>query len=82
MKQLIGTITSLKNTNTATVLVESQWQHPVYKKYVKRSKKFACDTANFDTLAEGMKVEIGESRPLSKTKHFVITNIIDQGGSA
>ncbi|MDQ3008499.1 MAG: 30S ribosomal protein S17 [bacterium] len=72
MKVLQGTITSLKATNTAAVEVVRSWQHPLYKKYVKRSKKYACHYENME-LKEGDAVMIQESRPISKTKHFVIT---------
>lgn len=71
MKTLQGTISSLKRTNTATVVVEHLWRHPLYQKSVKRSKKYACHYENM-TLEVGDSVEIRETRPMSKTKHFVI----------
>lgn len=70
-KQLQGTITSLSASKTAKVKVTRQWQHPLYKKSVKRSKSYIC---HYD----GMKLELGdmviveECRPISKTKHFRI----------
>lgn len=67
-----GTVVSLKMPQTATVSVTRQWQHPLYKKSVTRSKKYACQYDKLE-LREGDAVVIQESRPLSKTKHFVVT---------
>ena len=71
MKTLQGQVSSLKNQQTATVVISRRWQHPLYKKYVKRSRKYACHYQNLD-LAVNDQVVIQESRPISKTKHFVI----------
>lgn len=54
---------------TARVKVVRSWQHPLYKKFVKRSKNFLCHYENME-LHEGETVEIQECRPVSKTKHF------------
>lgn len=72
MRVLEGTITSLKQAKTATVVVSTLWQHPLYLKSVKRSKKYACHYENME-LAIGDTVEITETRPVSKTKRFTIT---------
>jgi small subunit ribosomal protein S17 len=71
-----GTITSLKNEKTATVTVERMWQHPLYLKQVKRSKKYACHYEKLE-LAEGDLVEIQETKPISKTKRFVVTKKLE-----
>lgn len=71
MKTMQGTISSLKRMNTATVVVEHLWRHPLYQKSVKRSTKYACHYENME-LEVGDTVIIQESRPISKTKHFVI----------
>jgi len=76
MKTIQGTIVSLKNAQTASVLIERQWQHPVYKKYVKRSKKFACHFTDLK-LAEGDTVIIAECRPVSKTKHYAVVSKVE-----
>ncbi len=73
MKTLQGIVTSLKNTNTATVSVTRSWQHPLYKKYVKRSKKYSCHYEGMK-LVVGQEVVIQETRPISKTKHFMVTS--------
>lgn len=77
MKTLIGTVAGLHTAKTAKVLVERQWQHPLYKKSVKRSKAYACHVENID-LTIGDIVEIAETRPMSKTKHFVVTRKIEE----
>lgn len=79
MKTLQGTITSLKGTNTARVRVERSWQHPLYKKYVTRSKNYAAHYEGF-ALEMGEEVQIQESRPVSKTKHFVVVSRVSAAG--
>ena len=76
MKTTLGTIISLKTDQTAIVLVERQWQHPLYKKTVKRTKRFACHFENL-TLKEGQQVEIIDCKPVSKTKRFKIIKIVE-----
>lgn len=77
MKTVQGTVVSLKNAQTASVLVEWQWQHPVYKKFVKRSKKYACHVTDLK-LEVGDLVNITECRPVSKTKHFLVNSKISK----
>ncbi len=72
MKVMQGTVTSVKTAKTATVTVTRQWQHPVYKKYVKRTKKYACHIDKVE-VKEGDLVTITECKPISKTKFFVVT---------
>jgi small subunit ribosomal protein S17 len=76
MKTLQGSIISLKTLATATVLVERQWQHPIYKKLVKRTKKYACHYDSQLPVKVGTKVVIEECRPISKTKKFRIKEIV------
>jgi small subunit ribosomal protein S17 len=68
MKTLTGTVVTL-HPPTAMVEVESRTAHPLYKKFVKRTKRFACDCAGLE-LKVGQEVTIVECRPISKTKHF------------
>lgn len=72
MKTLQGTVTSVKTPKTVRVTVARQWQHPLYGKFVKRTKNYACHYENLE-LHEGDTVIIQECRPLSKTKKFVVT---------
>jgi small subunit ribosomal protein S17 len=78
MRTIQGIVTSLKRTKTATVMVTRQWRHPLYLKSVKRSKKYACHLPIELKLKEGDLVEIQETRPISKTKRFVVTKKIKQ----
>ncbi|HEU4677834.1 MAG TPA: 30S ribosomal protein S17 [Candidatus Paceibacterota bacterium] len=66
---LRGKVVSTKMQDTIAVAVERYVMHPKYKKYMRRTKKFlAHDKGN--TAKEGDTVEIRETRPLSKRKHF------------
>lgn len=73
MKTLKGKVISAKLEKSAVVLVENMWSHPLYKKTVKRSKKYLAH--NDKGASEGDFVTIQESRPLSKRKRWIITNI-------
>lgn len=71
---LQGVVVSAKQDKTVVVSVERQVMHPVYKKIVKKSKKFAAHDEN-NQFKEGNTVSIIESKPYSKTKSWtVITN--------
>jgi len=74
MKTFTGTVLSTKMQQTATVSVESRWQHPTYKKTVKRSKNYLAH--NSRQAHEGDLVEIIETKPISKRKKWAITKII------
>ncbi|MES2252799.1 MAG: 30S ribosomal protein S17 [Pseudomonadota bacterium] len=68
---LQGVVVSDKADKTVTVRVESNIMHPVYKKYIKRHKKYAAhDEANAYKMGEN--VRIIESAPISKTKKWVV----------
>ena len=68
---LQGTVTSDKNEQTVTVLVERRFTHPVLKKTVRSSKKYrAHDPLN--TFKVGDVVRIEECAPISKTKRWVV----------
>ena len=68
---LQGTVVSDKNEKTVIVRVERQVMHPLYKKYIKRSKRYAAhDEGNAHKV--GDVVRIIEGRPLSRTKRWVV----------
>ena len=68
---LQGTVVSDKMDKTITVLVERRVAHPVYKKFIKRSKKYAAhDETNACKI--GDTVRIRECRPISKNKRFEV----------
>ena len=68
---LQGTVVATKMKDTITVAVERYVMHPKYKKFMRRTKKFFVDDKG-NTAQEGDKVEISETRPISKRKHFVL----------
>ncbi len=69
-----GTVVSTKMDKTITVSVERVIKHPLYGKYIKRSKKIhAHDPEN--QCQEGDKVTIEETRPISKTKALKLSSI-------
>ncbi len=70
-RTLTGRITSNKMDKTVTVLVERRIKHPLYGKFVIRSKKYHAHVVN-EQLAIGDIVLIEECRPLSKTKNWKV----------
>ena len=69
-----GTVVSTKMDTTITVLVERRIKHPLYGKYIKRSKKIqAHDEEN--QCQEGDLVTIEETRPISKTKSWKLNSV-------
>jgi small subunit ribosomal protein S17 len=70
-----GLVVSDKMDKTVVVLVERVTSHPLYKKRIKRSKKYHAHDAE-NICREGDVVEIMETRPLSKTKRWRVTNIV------
>lgn len=68
---LEGNIVSDKMDKTVTVLVERRFMHPVYKKYVRKSDKYAAHD-ELNTYKEGDRVLIEECRPLSKNKRWKV----------
>jgi small subunit ribosomal protein S17 len=78
MRTKIGVITGAKKMkDTVTVTVHRSVLHPLYKKRFRVSTKFLADCKGMD-LAVGDTVEITECRPLSKRKHFRVTNVVKQ----
>jgi small subunit ribosomal protein S17 len=68
---LTGRVTSDKQDKTVTVLVERRVMHPLYKKFIRRSKKYAAhDETNL--CREGDQVSIEECRPISKRKSWLV----------
>lgn len=76
-RQLTGTVVSDKMDKTAVVQVERLVKHTLYKKYIRRRNKFAAhDTDNLCNI--GDKVLITESRPISKSKRWRVTDILEK----
>lgn len=75
--ELVGKVVSCVNDKTITVLVETHKNDKLYKKRVKYSKKYtAHDEKN--EAKKGDIVRIAETRPLSKTKHFRLVEIVEK----
>ncbi len=74
-RTLTGNVVSNKNDKTITVLVETYKNHPLYKKRVKYSKKFAAQDDN-NIANVGDRVTIMETRPLSATKCFRLIKVL------
>ncbi len=68
---LTGTVTSDKNEQTITVLVERRFTHPVMKKTVRRSKKYRAHDAQ-NQFKVGDTVRIAECAPISKNKRWEV----------
>jgi small subunit ribosomal protein S17 len=76
-KVRVGTVTSDKMDKTVVVLVERQFAHPLYKKIIKRSKKFMAHNENNEAHI-GDRVKIVESRPLSRNKRWRVVEIVEK----
>jgi small subunit ribosomal protein S17 len=70
-KVLSGKIVSTKMKDTIVVAVERFTKHPKYGKFLKRQKKFKVHDA-LNKHKEGEVVEIVETKPISKDKHFMV----------
>jgi len=68
---LTGVVVSAKNDKTVVVKVERRFAHPVYGKTVRVSDKYSAHDAE-NLCKEGDKVSIIESKPISKTKSWVV----------
>lgn len=73
-----GTVVGNKMQKTVVVEVHAKVLHPVYKKYVQRRRRFKAHDAS-DDCRLGDRVEIVESRPYSKTKHWRVRKVIERG---
>ncbi|MDX9943553.1 MAG: 30S ribosomal protein S17 [Azonexus sp.] len=76
-RTLIGRVVSDKTQKTVTVLVERKVKHPMYGKVIVRSKKYpAHDESGVAKM--GDLVEIVETRPISKTKSWAVTSVLEK----
>jgi small subunit ribosomal protein S17 len=76
-RQVIGTIVSNKMDKTVIVVAERLVKHSLYKKYIRRQHKYvAHDTEN--QCGIGDRVLLSEARPLSKTKRWRVTQILEK----
>jgi len=76
-RTFVGRVVSDKRAKTVTVLVERRAAHELYGKIVARSRKYHAHDENGE-YKMGDMVEIAEGRPVSKTKAWVVTRLIEK----
>lgn len=74
-KILTGIVVSVGMKDTIVVEVTEQKRHPIYRKLLKRSKRFKADSTG-KTVSLGDKVAIVETRPLARDKHFKLERLV------
>ena len=76
-RTLIGRVVSDKMDKTVTVLVERKVKHPMYGKVMVRSKKYHAHNEG-NTAKAGDLIEIVETRPVSRTKTWAVTSVLEK----
>jgi small subunit ribosomal protein S17 len=76
-KTRVGVVTSNKMTKTIAVTVERKLRHPIYGKFVKKTKSFIAHDENNDCNI-GDVVKIMETRPMSKLKRWRLVEIVER----
>jgi len=76
-KVRLGIVTGDGMDKTAVIMIERQVKHPVYKRYVKRRKKYAIHDEE-NQCRVGDKVRFMETRPLSKRKRWRLLEIVER----
>ncbi|OYY60970.1 MAG: 30S ribosomal protein S17 [Burkholderiales bacterium 28-67-8] len=77
VRTLVGKVVSDKRSKTITVLIERRTKHQLYGKIVAKSSKYHAHDEN-NEFKNGDVVEISESRPISKTKAWVVTRLVQK----
>ncbi len=77
VRALVGKVVSDKRSKTVTVLIERRVKHELYGKIVMRSAKYHAHDEKGE-YKMGDTVEIVESRPISKTKSWVVTRLVEK----
>ncbi len=78
-RTLVGRVASDKMMKTVTVLIERKVKHPMYGKFIVQSKKYAAH--NELGAAAGDLVQIQETRPVSKTKAWAVTAVLEKAAN-
>ena len=76
-RTLIGVVSSDKRDKTITVMITSRETHPIYKKQYTVTRKYSAHDENNEAHT-GDRVEIVETRPISKTKTYKLNRIIER----
>ena len=79
-RTLVGRVVSDKRAKTVTVLVERRVKHPIYGKIVIKSSKYHAHDEKGE-FHIGDIIEIEESRPISKTKTWVATRLVEKAAA-
>ena len=79
-KEFVGVVVSDKMDKTVVVRVDRKMPHPIYKKHIIRSKKYHAHDLNNECKV-GDVVVIRETRPISKTKRWVVVKILQRAQS-
>ncbi len=79
-RTLIGKVVSDKRAKTVTVLVERRVKHELYGKIVAKSSKYHAHDENGEYKL-GDIIEITESRPISRTKNWVASRLVEKAAS-
>ncbi|MFI5401627.1 MAG: 30S ribosomal protein S17 [Planctomycetota bacterium] len=80
-KTLLGTVHADKMMKTITVDVERRYKHPKYGKFMVKTRRFAVHDERNEAHA-GDRVEIMETRPLSKNKRWRLLRVLERGHAA
>ncbi len=76
-KERVGVVASAAMDKTIIVVVERRMKHPIYGKFIKKSKRFAAHDER-NEANKGDTVLIAETRPLSKTKRWRLKTILER----
>lgn len=76
-RTLVGRVVSDKMEKTVTVLIERKVKHPMYGKVMVRSKKYHAHNEG-NAAKTGDLVEIVETRPVSRTKSWAVTSVLEK----
>lgn len=76
-KTRVGIVVSDKMDKTVVIAVETRVQHPLYKKFIRKTKKLKVHDEN-NECGIGDKIEVMETRPISKEKNWRLVSIIEK----
>jgi small subunit ribosomal protein S17 len=76
-RTLVGKVVSDKRSKTITVLIERRTKHELYGKIVAKTSKYHAHDEN-NQFKNGDVVEISETRPISKTKAWIVTKLVQK----
>lgn len=77
VKERVGLVVSDKMDKTVVVAIENRSPHPKYKKIVVRTKRYKVHDED-NKCKQGDRVRIKETRPLSRTKRWTVTDILNE----